>query len=346
MKAYINATSAISPQSTFIEDCYLQELIPSELDYLKGTKPNYRDFLDPKMARRMARIIKMGVATSNKCLENLVDDIPGAIIIGTGLGCLQDTAKFLKDIVETEEGLLSPTAFIQSTHNTIAGQIALIIGCTNHNFTYANRGFSFENALGDALLHLKEGNDNILVGGIDEVIPETNSILKRIGCTQNINDESRKSPVLGEGASMFLLSSNQKEESLAVIEGMKTLFRPNNQNDVIRSIFDLLIETGIAMDQIDGVLMGYNNSKRDDTIYNELVISIFDDKPIYQFKHISGEYFTASAFGCHLATKMIANQREYPEMLINGNSTNTFNHILVYNHFNSDYHSVTLLSKC
>jgi len=346
MRAYINATSAISPQSTFDVDNYIEELIPSEIDYLKAIEPNYRDFLDPKMARRMARIIKMGVATSNKCLESLAGNTPGAIILGTGLGCLQDTAKFLKDIVETEEGLLSPTAFIQSTHNTIAGQIALLIGCTSHNFTYANRGFSFENALGDALLHLEEGNDYVLVGGIDEVIPETNSILKKIGCTQGNNDKSKELPVLGEGAAMFLLSSNENEESLAVVEGVKTLFKPNNQDEVIESIFNLLIETEVDMNQVDGVLMGYNNSKKDDAIYDKLVTSIFEDKSIYQFKHISGEYFTANAFGCHIAAKMIANQKEYPEMLVKGNTTNIINYMLVYNHFNADYHSVTLLSKC
>ena len=143
MAAYINATSAISSQNTFDEKSYMLEGLYAEEEYLKAVEPNYREYLDPKMARRMARIIKMGVTTSNKCLLN-TKEIPGAIILGTGLGCLQDTARFLTDIIETEEGLLSPTAFIQSTHNTIAGQIALLINCPNHNFTFANRGFSFE----------------------------------------------------------------------------------------------------------------------------------------------------------------------------------------------------------
>ncbi|MDH5474134.1 MAG: beta-ketoacyl synthase chain length factor [Cyclobacteriaceae bacterium] len=346
MKAYINATSSISSQSTLNEENYLEEWIPIEADYHKAVDPNYRDFLDPKMARRMARIIKMGVVTSSKCLEELQNNSPGAIIIGTGLGCLQDTAKFLKDIVETEEGLLSPTAFIQSTHNTIAGQIALLIGCTNHNFTYANRGFSFENALGDALLHLEEGNNDILVGGIDEVIPETNVILQKLGCFQSDNGGVTSSPSLGEGATMFLMSSHQKENSLAVIQGMKTLFKPNSEEEVIESIYGLLVEVGVEINQIDGVLMGYNNSKKDDDKYDQLVSSIFQGKSIYQFKNISGEYFTASAFGCHLATKMIAYQKEYPQTLVSGDSKKEFEYIVVYNHFHSDYHSVTLLSKC
>ena len=70
----------------------------------------------------------------------------------TGLGCLEDTEKFLSSIYTNEEKLLNPTPFIQSTHNTVAGAIALAIKCHGYNATYTHRGFSFESALEDALI--------------------------------------------------------------------------------------------------------------------------------------------------------------------------------------------------
>ena len=72
----------------------------------------------------MSNIIKMGISTSLKALDIAEIQMPGAIIIGTGIGCIYDTAKFLNQLIENEEDLLNPTSFIQSTHNSVAGQLA------------------------------------------------------------------------------------------------------------------------------------------------------------------------------------------------------------------------------
>ena len=338
MGVYINATSAISSQSTFDEAEYLENWHGVEADYLKALEPSYRDYLDPKMARRMARIIKMGVATSSKCLSKLKGQSPDAIIIGTGLGCLQDTARFLKDIIETNEGLLSPTAFIQSTHNTIAGQIALLIGCENHNYTYANRAFSFENALGDGMLQLEEGKSEVLVGALDEVIPETNTILKELGCVKREVADSKKLPVLGEGATMFLLSNTQAESTLAEIKEFRTLFRPSR--DEVKDAISELVQNNDP----NAVMYGYNESDAD-MLYDQMHNDVLQDIPTYRFKHISGEYFTASSFGCHLGAKMISEQKEYPNTLVRGNKPVSFNNLLIYNQF-ADYHSIIILGSC
>ena len=53
--------------------------------------------------------------------------MPDAIITGTGLGCLEDTEKFLTAMVTNKEEFLTPTSFIQSTHNTVSAQIALLL---------------------------------------------------------------------------------------------------------------------------------------------------------------------------------------------------------------------------
>jgi len=50
-----------------------------------------------------------------------------------------------------------PTAFMQSTHNTVASLIAIYTGNHGYNNTYAHRTVSFECALQDAWLQLRTG---------------------------------------------------------------------------------------------------------------------------------------------------------------------------------------------
>ena len=91
--------------------------------------------------------------------------MPDAVIAGTGLGCLEDTEKFLGSIYTLQEHLLNPTPFINSTHNTIAGAIALAIKCHGYNATYTHRGFSFESALLDALMLASENPEAAILAG-------------------------------------------------------------------------------------------------------------------------------------------------------------------------------------
>lgn len=352
MKAYITATAAISPQLTLADGNYLETLNSSEKEYLEAIEPDYREFIDPKLSRRMARIIKMGVTTAKVCLDRAGIKMPGAIIVGTGLGCLQDTEKFLVDLLENNEGLLSPTSFIQSTHNTIAGQIALTLNCTNHNFTFTQRGHSFENSLEDALLQLNEGVDNVLVGGIDEVTPSLYEILSQAGFVKSASDKepasinSNQLALLGEGSTFFTLSSNQRETALASIDGFRSFYAPDSENAIVEQIKSFLQDCSVDLNEIDTVMMGYNGSVSGDDIYEKLREQMFGDKQILSFKNLCGEYFTASAFGHHLAANVVYKQNAIPEIQVAGKSPESINKLLFYSHNNGKYHTLTLFSKC
>ena len=179
---YIRATGNISPQKTFGH----QPLVDSPVVYtgnrLACIEPDYKEFIDPKQIRRMSRIIRMGVAAAMECLQEAGVKVPDAIITGTAYGCLEDTNSFLSKMVEFNEELLTPTAFIQSTHNTIGAQIGLMLQCNNYNNAFVHRGFSFESALLDGMLLLKENEAaNVLVGAIDEITNTSHSILNRMG---------------------------------------------------------------------------------------------------------------------------------------------------------------------
>ncbi|UII22956.1 beta-ketoacyl synthase chain length factor [Fulvivirga ligni] len=330
MKVYIKSTSAITPQFTFDQSSYLKEWLTQEGPFLSAHEPDYKALINPRLLRRMSRIIKMGVATSLQALKDANVENPGAIIVGTGLGCIQDTEKFLVDILESKEGILSPTAFIQSTHNTVAGQIALLLKCTEDNFTYVNRGHSFENSLQDAVLRVKEGVDNVLVGGADEMTNEIAAIIGEIKCNP--------SNLWGEGASFFVLSKDPGENQI-VLNGISTA---NNleATEITGAADKFLNKLGMSAADIDAVVIGGEGS---DPYYSS-ISNHFTDQAIYNFKAVTGENFTASSFGLNLGVNLLQNPEIDSAIKIKEGKKNNFKTVLMYNHYRGVNHTFALVS--
>ena len=183
MKIFIRSTSCISPQQTFNHNIFYAEPKEYVSNILNMIEPDYKNIIDPKQMRRMSRIVRTGLAAAKDCLKEAGTENVDAIITGTAYGCMEDSETFLKKIVEQDEEMLSPTSFIQSTHNTVGAQIALSLKCHNYNNTFVHRGFSFEHALIDSLLLFNEDKaDNILAGSADEITGFTFSVLKRLEC--------------------------------------------------------------------------------------------------------------------------------------------------------------------
>src|SRR5690606_12093618 len=115
--------------------------------------------------RRMSVVMKFGVFAALKAHQLAGAPVLDGIITATSKGCVTDTAKFL---ISYHENAVSPTAFIQSTHNAIAGQIALLLQSNAYNFTYSQGDKSFEAAFLDAQMMIAEGAKYILCGSFDE----------------------------------------------------------------------------------------------------------------------------------------------------------------------------------
>ncbi len=161
-------------------------------------EPEYETVLDPRSMRRLSKILKMGIFTSLLAIRNIKVD---GIICATSLGCTYDTYAFLNNLIERKENLLTPTPFIQSTHNTLAGTLGIVTGNHGYNMTWSNRNFSFFDALEDAIsrIMLRKGSA-FLVTAADEMPEEIASIIQMMpfSTTANLN---------GEGASAFVLSN-------------------------------------------------------------------------------------------------------------------------------------------
>jgi 3-oxoacyl-[acyl-carrier-protein] synthase II len=353
-KIYIQSAMAISPQETFLGPAFLETKTIHEGNQLKAIEPDYKSLIDVKLIRRMSRIIKMGFTTAIQCLKEAAVEMPDAIIVGTAYGCLEDTNTFLSKMVEQKEELLTPTAFIQSTHNTVGAQIALMIHCHNYNNTYTHRGFSFESALLDALLFINEKKDlNILVGGIDEITDSSHQILSRFGLykkpplsNQDLISTKSKGTMAGEGASFFLLTDQASEKNIACLEGVSTFYKPASNEQIEEEIQSFLRTKNISLDEIDLIINGRNGDMNHDNIFDRLDEGLFKNKNQIHYKDLCGEYPTSTAFALWLASS-IFKHRSIPSIFPRATTIkNGFKKILIYNHYQNIHHSLLLVSAC
>jgi 3-oxoacyl-[acyl-carrier-protein] synthase II len=354
MKIYIRSAAAISAQNTFGDVPFLTDPVAVTGICLSAIEPDYKAYVDPKLARRMSRVIKMGVAAAMQCLNESHVELPGAIITGTALGCQEDTITFLTRIIEMEEEMLPPTAFIQSTHNTVAAQIALMLKCHNYNNTFVHKGISFESALLDAVMLLKEGDaDNILVGGTEEMTAIAFKILTRLGLYKrwplsnlDLIKTQSNGTIGGEGAAFFMLTDKSNADNLAELVASKTFYKPKSKEAIELNINKFLEANSIKIEDIDLVITGKNGDWKNDAVYHELQKTIFANSELAYYKHLCGEYPVSISFALWLTANIIK-RGQVPETVIDGELKNRSpKKILIYNHYQNSYHSLMLLSSC
>ena len=133
---------------------------------------DYKEYISPKEGRRMGKLMKAATLTSLMALRKAGIECPGAIITATANGMLETSEKFLVDMVDNGEETLSPTLFMQSTHNTIGSAIAIRTQCHGYNITYTQGKDSMKWALRDAERMIRMGKaKTVLVGCHDESSP-------------------------------------------------------------------------------------------------------------------------------------------------------------------------------
>src|ERR1700756_212887 len=354
MTMYINGSGSISHQNTIDADAFFENCHIDCLPLLIAQEPDYKNYVPANMLRRMSHIIKMGVAAAKISLQQAGLENVDAIITGTGLGCFEDTDKFLKTLIENNEQLLTPTSFIQSTHNTVAGQIALLIKCHNYNFTYTQQGLSFESALIDASMFLHENkNSNILVGGLDEAIQPYYDLLVKVGhikkqedIAAEIQNNTTKGFCLGEGASFFVLSNQKNKNTKAEIKGVKTFTSITDSNDLQNKLTVFLQKLNLSTSDISLVLSGNSGDAEHDKILNESNQALFSKTNVVYFKLLCGEYFTASAFAVWLAAAIIEKQKIPQTILKEQQKKSELKNILVISQYRNTEYSFMCVSSC
>jgi len=355
--SYIKGTGAITPQKTYDAPFTFEPKIfdpkIAEDSILWCQEPDYKRILNPRDAGRMSRVLKMGMASSFKALNDAGVESPDAIVTGSGYGCMQDTESFLTSIINNNEKFLNPAPFIHSTHNTIGSQIALLKKCTGYNQTYVHGPISFESALLDGLMLLDEGSaQTVLVGGIDEMTSNLFAITNRFDKWKRgsnstgvcFNSSHSNGSFAGEGAVFFLLGENQDDNSNARILGVDTFFSPNNQFDIKTNLDQFLDKASLKVEDLDHCLVRKNGNKRFDMIYDDFISLMMGNCSFSHFKHLCGEYLTASSFAVWLAAQILKTQEVPNAIRLSEGKSKDLKNILIYNQHYNRYHSLILLS--
>lgn len=353
MDIFINGAQAISPQDTFKAESF-PEKVSGYSSRMTIIKPDYKAYFNPLAMRRMSNIIKMSTIAAFECLMEAKAESPEGIITATGQGCVEDTEKFLIKMLDTDEGFLNPTTFIQSTHNSLGAQIAYQKKCFGPNIAHVHKSVSFEMALIDSLMMLKDKEaDNILVGGVDEITVESYRMKSNINLWKeetysNLSLIHSDTPgtIPGEGATYLMLGLKKHSSCYARITSVNILYKPKD-NHHLKEFFDHTIaNAGINKTDIGLVLLGANGDSRYDAPYDEIQHSYFNENTVGFFKHLCGEYETSVAFATWLAAFMLKKQEIPGYISQEAKKPGKINHIAIYNQDRGRNHSLIILSAC
>lgn len=238
----------------------------------------------------MSDVLKMAITCSIDCLEQSGSDQPDAIIVGTSMGCNTFTKNFLDKIIASEEGPVSPTNFIVSTHNTIAGQISLLLGNQHYNMTHTQNNLSFEQALMDGMFCVKDGCNQVLVGAADEMENDLYNMYERL-LVPDLHAAC--------GSSFFILSpENPGIPSIRLVDvGSFGLV-----NGLSKITSEFLHSNDLPADTIDVVLYSCRNQKTIDEWSG-----LFTSGTLFDYEKICGAYFTNSGFALGYGIDILRN---------------------------------------
>lgn len=286
---YIHTIASISHQDSFRNSNVYAALkkIDAETDVVA---PDYKEFVPPAALRRLSPVLRMGLTTAVECQNNTSTPFD-AISVGTALGCLRDTERFLVTIHTSTSDTLSPTAFIQSTHNTIGGQISLGLGNHAYNMTHTQNGLSFEVALLDALLCLNEGKKNVLVGAAEEKIDFLENLRPSL-----IPDNYP----LSSGATFMALSYNKNNSGIG-IKSVDISYNDELNEDAIHAF---LADNDITLNDIDLILHSDQ-------------LPIETEAETINYLTYTGMHYSASAFAVHVAHDYLANSDKKHVLILN-----------------------------
>ena len=335
-RVFIGGASQISVQQPLGEEWFENPIFYNE-KYVRALSPDYKQFIDPKAARRMGAVLKRALTTALSALPTADGSAIDAIITGTGLGCIENTEKFLRAMVVDGEQLLTPTYFMQSTHNTISSQVALNLHCHGYNCTYSQRGVSFESALQDAFLQFKLGKiKTALVGGHDEMTPDYYDLLDKVDFWDGT--------FAGETALTMFLENRQTESAWCELIDTQLLFRPNEEE--LQSTLDAMLQRhGLQRSDIAAVMTGKDENADNNRHYDDFC-RMLPQAAVLRYKHLFGEGFTMPAMGIYAAAVCLK-KGKIPSFLTNNSDKNIDKprNILVVNHFKDLEYSLALLSN-
>jgi 3-oxoacyl-[acyl-carrier-protein] synthase II len=176
----------------------------------------------PGALRRLPRLSQLAIVAGKEVLAAGAppyDATRVGVVLGTGLGTLEETIGFMRGYLEGGPEAASPLLFPSSVMNAAAGQLALECKLRGVNSTVNHRDASPLSALTMACDLLALGRaDALVVGAVDELSAPALAGYRKLGAGGMI---------LGEGAAMLLV----EREDDARKRGAKILARVSGRGE-------------------------------------------------------------------------------------------------------------------
>ncbi|MCP4638971.1 MAG: hypothetical protein GY851_00985 [bacterium] len=327
-------------------------------------EPMGKGIVPPNKLRRLGPVQLLALTATGLALRNLDPPIEfgarSAMMVGTGLGELGHTTAFLDAMFTKSPFEMKPTHFINSVHNSLASEAAIVHGFRGENYTLTHNAISFEIALQEGLRVLRAGRaDHALVCGADRLTSFGVEAGRRLGWWRSpgssLDPMQETSPVNGtlpgEGAAALLLVAPGTCEGHARVGRIAAVAaRPLAGQDATALdsadetdfLGRVLASAGLSLGDVDLVLYGANGDADLDAAYRRVDDRLADTVPnAGVFKHECGDFMTASALGVALAVDAVRDGQVPPAVrcIRPGTTESLVRTALVYSLSRAGYHS-------
>jgi 3-oxoacyl-[acyl-carrier-protein] synthase II len=260
--------------------------------------------LSASQRRRLSRLMQMALLAARRS-HTPVQSQQLAVAIGTGMGCLDDAAAFLENLISKDEREPMPARFPNSVHNAAAAQIAIDLGAHALNSAPTIGEISFESALWQGMNQLATGEaDCALVGAVDEL----NKYILGLGKRWKFWDEQTRP---GEGA---MVASLTRAENFTTRLARMTAVRLGRW----RKPFDAereadWIASAVDLKNVDVFLSGAKGWPALDENYSAVAAALSERAGrnlVHQtYKQLCSEFHSASAFGFSVAVEIVREKK-------------------------------------
>lgn len=181
-------------------------------------------YMDPKEAKRSDRYTHFAVAAARLAVKDAgldldkIDKERFGVIIGSGVGGMDTIEKQSRAFIERGPRRVSPFMIPNLLSNMSSGVVAIDLGAKGVNFSVVSACATGSHAIGEALLHLQNGSENIILAGGSEAAVTPLSFAgfcAMKAMATNFNDEPQRASrpfdadrcgfVMGEGAGIVVL---------------------------------------------------------------------------------------------------------------------------------------------
>lgn len=343
----------------------------------KGDWPAYRlearpgeDVIPRVKLKRLGRAQAMALTVVHHALEGCGQGVAEeqglvGVCVGTAWAEFKHELAFLENMIRRGEIGARPAFFANSVHNALASKIAMEYGWQGENHTFTHDELSFESALWQGLKLLSTGRaSRAVVCGVDGLTDFLEMRGHLLGLYHD--DPSPLAPldrggelrgtIPGEGAAAFVLApAGAATAPLGRVIGVLSRGGPSSQGSVDankqqRFILQALHSMAVDPGSVDAVLLGANGDAPLDRLYGEVLSlvrpSLGQGCWAGVYRHLVGDYATASALGLALALRLISERSMPPEVrAIGPDPTCPAGRVLLYHLSGAGHHTAMVVSS-